>query len=418
VGYSFSAADVEFLASAAGEEAVAAAALLPLSAGSMVADVDAVRASCPQHFAAVIETARLRRKAIGKLGERASGWLLTDDALQQATAPGVAARRARRIGARPVHDLTCSIGAELAELVRVSPLVLGSDIDGTRLRMAARNVPAARIARADALAPCSRNAVLLADPGRRAGGRRTFDPASLQPPLPELLAAGAGRDLVVKCAPGLDFAALEWDGEVEITSLDGGVREACLWSAGLAEPGVTRRASVLRSAATDSSNAPEAAVVKEITDAEPDDIAEAPREWIVEEITDAEPDDIAEAPPGEWIVDPDGAIVRAGLVRQYAARHGLWQLDPRIAYLTGNEIPTGTRGFRILEQLKVSEKALRQELHRLDAGSLEILVRGLDVDPDALRKRLKLRGSQPFALVLTRIGRNGVAFLCEQAVTA
>ncbi|MGB6124862.1 MAG: class I SAM-dependent methyltransferase, partial [Gordonia sp. (in: high G+C Gram-positive bacteria)] len=44
---------------------------------------------------------------------------------------------------------------------------------------------------------------------------------------------------------------------------------------------------------------------------------------------------------------------------------------------------------------------------------LEILVRGLNVDPDQLRKRLKLKGTKPLSLVMTRIGRAGTAFLCE-----
>ncbi len=185
----------------------------------------------------------------------------------------------------------------------------------------------------------------------------------MQPPLPDLLDAYAGRDLAVKCAPGLDFDSLDWAGEVEVVSLDGGVREACLYSPGLSTPGVRRRAAVLRSDGTGF------------------------------EITDAADDDIPEREPGEWIVDPDGAIVRAGLVRHYAAAHGLWQLDPRIAYLTGDSLPDGVRGFRIVERLKYSEKTLRQALARHDCGAVEILVRGVDVDPAVLRPRLKLRGS-------------------------
>ena len=55
-------------------------------------------------------------------------------------------------------------------------------------------------------------------------------------------------------------------------------------------------------------------------------------------------------------------------------------------------------------------------LAALDCGPLEILVRGLDVDPDRLRKKLKLRGSRPLSVVLTRIGRKGVAFICEPGV--
>ena len=76
-----------------------------------------------------------------------------------------------------------------------------------------------------------------------------------------------------------------------------------------------------------------------------------------EQITDAEPDDCPVAAAGRWIVDPDGAVVRAGLVRHYAARHGLWQLDPDIAYLSGDELPPGVRGFEVLDEARLSANA-------------------------------------------------------------
>jgi hypothetical protein len=70
-----------------------------------------------------------------------------------------------------------------------------------------------------------------------------------------------------------------------------------------------------------------------------------------------------------------------------------------------------------LDQLAFDERRLRQTLGALECGSLEILVRGLDVDPDALRRRLALRGSRPLAAVLTRIGSGasarGTAFVCR-----
>ncbi|MGW6379573.1 THUMP-like domain-containing protein, partial [Rhodococcus sp. NPDC055112] len=349
-----------------------------------LADIGRVRARFADRSGALVETVLLRRRAVGKI-DGGRDWLFTDDALQQTTPSVVARRRAHRVAGRAVHDVTCSVGAELSALVGIASAVIGSDLDPVRLAMAQHNVPGATVVRADALVPCTRDTVVLADPARRAGGRRRHDPAALQPPLPDLLEAYRGRDLSVKCAPGLDYDALEWPGEVEIVSLDGGVREACLWSPGLAGAGVRRRATVLT----------------------------ADSAW---ELTDAEPDEIPEREPGEWIVDPDGAVVRAGLVRHYAARHGLWQLDPRIAYLTGDAVPPGVRGFRIIEQLKYSEKALRQELARLDCGVAEILVRGLDVDPAVLRPRLKLRGSASLSVVLTRIGRTPVAFVCAAGV--
>ncbi|MFC4126361.1 THUMP-like domain-containing protein [Nocardia rhizosphaerae] len=388
MGYRFGRDDVAYLGSAAGRAALAEVDRLELTPATHLRDLEQVRRAHPEHAAALIETVRLRRKAVAKL-PAAAGWLFTDDALQQATPALVARHRAARLAGRAVHDVTCSIGAELAELSAVCPAVVGSDLDEVRLAMAAHNLVAAPLserlvllARADALVPITRDTVIIADPARRADGRRTYDPAKLQPPLPDLLAAYAGRDIAVKSAPGLDFDRLGWDGEVEIVSLDGAVREACLWSPGLTDPGITRRATVLDSRGGATT------------------------------LTDADPDDIPERAPGTWIIDPDGAIVRAGLVRHYAAKHGLWQLDPHIAYLTGDTVPPGIRAFRIEDRFDLREKTLRQELARRDCGSLEILVRGIDIDPDALRKKLKPRGSTPYTLVITRIGRVGVVFLC------
>lgn len=105
-------------------------------------------------------------------------------------------------------------------------------------------------------------------------------------------------------------------------------------------------------------------------------------------------------------------MVRAGLVRHYAAKHGLWQLDPRIAYLTGDSVPIGVNGFKILERIKFSEKTLRQALTSHRCGSVEILVRGIDVDPAVLRPRLKLKGDVALSVIITRIERSGVAFIC------
>ncbi|WP_431971842.1 THUMP-like domain-containing protein [Nocardia sp. bgisy134] len=396
MGYRFGRADIAFLAGAAGHAALAEVERLELTPATHLRDLERVRRDHGEHAAALVETVRLRRKAAAKL-HGAGDWLFTDDALQQATPTPVARHRAARLAGRAVHDVTCSIGAELVELAEVCPAVVGSDLDEVRLAIAAHNLGSrwaplsgadragqrnVLLAKADAVVPSSTGTVIIADPARRADGRRTHDPAKLQPPLPDLLDAYAGRDIAVKCAPGLDFDRLDWRGEIEVVSLDGAVREACLWSAGLTEAGVARRATVLS-----SRRDPEV-------------------------LTDAEPDELPERPPGEWIIDPDGAIVRAGLVRHYAARHALWQLDPHIAYLTGDAVPEGLRGFRIEDRLELREKTLRQELARRECGALEILVRGVDVDPDALRKRLKLKGSVPYTLVITRIGRTATVFLC------
>ena len=351
-----------------------------------VSDIASIRRQFGDRAPVLVETALLRRRAAAKFDDP-SDWLFTDDALQQATAQAVAEHRARRLSGRTVHDVTCSVGTELASLRNSAGFVVGSDIDRVRLAMARHNVGDVPLCRADALRPITRDAVVLADPGRRGAGRRRFDPREYIPPLDELTDVLRDRDSVVKCAPGIDFAEIErlgFTGEIEVTSLGGSVREACLWSSGLADAGVRRRATML--------NGPE-------------------------QITDAEADDCPVAAAGRWIIDPDGAVVRAGLVRHYAARHGLWQLDPEIAYLSGDQLPDGVRGFEVLDELGFSEKRLRQALSAHDAGALEILARGVDIDPDALRKRLKLRGSTAASVVITRIGSGtasrATAFICR-----
>ncbi len=382
-----------------GAEALAAVAELELTDTTRVADIAAARARFGERSAVLVETTLLRRRATDKLGGlgpnfRVSTWLFTDEALQQATAAPVALHRAGRLATGPggpdvvVHDATCSIGTELAALLGSGIRAVGSDIDPVRLAMARHNLGAAAwLCRADALRPVTRDAVVFVDPSRRRGGRRRFGIDGYQPGLAELIDTYRGRDLVVKCAPGMDFdhvRRLGFHGEIEVTSWRGSVREACLWPAGIAEPGVRRRASVLDRG---------------------------------EQITDAEPDDCPVRPAGRWIVDPDGAVVRAGLVRQYGARHGLWQLDPDIAYLSGDRLPAGVRGFEVLEQLVFDERRLRQALSALDCGALEILVRGVRVDPDALRRRLRLRGGRSLSAVITRIGSGAAGhprvFVCR-----
>ncbi|WP_407661723.1 THUMP-like domain-containing protein [Mycolicibacterium neworleansense] len=385
-GVAFDLSHVAYLRSEAGEQALGEVAERRLTGAGLVSDIAAVRTQFGDRAGILVETVQLRRRAAAKFDDPGR-WLFTDEALQQATAAPVAAHRARRLAGARVHDATCSIGGELVALRDCATQLLGSDLDPVRLAMAAHNAEGVDLCRADALAPVTRDTVVIIDPARRSGGRRRFDPRAYTPALDAVLDVYRDRDLVVKCAPGIDFdelAKMGFAGEIEVTSVGGSVREACLWSPGLSQHGVHRRASLLETG---------------------------------EEISDAEPDDCPVAPAGRWIVDPDGAVVRAGLVRHYAARHGLWQLDPDIAYLSGDELPVGVRGFEVLEQLHFQERRLRAALAARSVGALEILVRGLDVDPDALRSRMRLRGTEHLSVVITRLGSGAAArataFICR-----
>ncbi|HKN97756.1 MAG TPA: class I SAM-dependent methyltransferase, partial [Pseudonocardiaceae bacterium] len=171
MAYRFTPADVAYLRSADGTAALAVLAERPLT--SPLADVTAAKAVAGDRFAAVLETALLRRRAEPKLAG-ADRWLLDDAALQQATPTPVAAHRAERLRGRDVHDVTCSIGADLVELAAVAWRCVGSDVDGVRLAMARANCATRDVApalvQADARTPVTRNTVVFADPARRDAG--------------------------------------------------------------------------------------------------------------------------------------------------------------------------------------------------------------------------------------------------------
>lgn len=348
---------------------------LTLTKASRLKDTEVLKEKFGDYGRAVMELVTARSS-----GKLPSDWLMDADSAQQATPVEVAAYRAEFLaeqGVSSVHDITCSIGTEGLN----SPLdYFGSDLDESRVRMARHNLSSTKIFRADALTTTTTADVLLADPARRAGGRRITRPEDLVPPLPEVVDKHRDKELAIKCAPGLDFS--EWNGLVTVASVDGGVKEACLYTPGL---GTGRRAVMIRGHKLD------------VLDDQETNLPEA--------------GDI-----GSYLIDPDGAIVRSGLVRHYAAREGLHQIDERIAYLTGERIPQGASGFPFIE--KVPLKRLKSVLKSYDAGSLEILVRGVEVDPDQLRKKMKLKGKKPFAVIITRIGAQGIALLCKPRVSS
>ena len=388
-GYGFTVEDVGFLRSAAGEQACAAADELALTEATLLADLSRLRRGWGDRAVAAAETVRLRRRAVPKFGPGAARWLLTETALQQGTPRRVAEHRAARLAGTGVHDLTCSIGADLVVLAGGRATVVGSDRDPVRVAMAAHNLAEsgwpARVFLADAVTVTTRGLLGYADPARRDGTGRRITSADTVPSVADLDGAHAARPPVLRLPPGIDYQALDRPGEVEIVSLDGVAREAVCWPAELA--GAGRRASVLRSTGRGY------------------------------QVTDAEPDEVPVAEAGEFLMDPDPAVIRAGLVRQFAGRHGLWQLDRHLAYLTGDAVPAGMRGFQVREAAPFKEKTVAGWLRRDGIGTLEILQRGTSVVPDELRRRL--RGAmtrdttREATLIIARVGRRPLAYWCR-----
>lgn len=362
-----------------------------LAGGDPLAAAAALRgAGVPADLAAAALTqADLRRRAIGKFGADADRMFFTRAGLEQATRSAVAERRAARLhaaGVRTLADLGCGIGADAIAAARAGIVVYALEADPGTAATAAANVAALGLAGITVTAS-DVTAVgfpdvdaVFCDPARRRGGRRVFDPAAYSPPW-DFVAALPERvpRTVLKLAPGIDHALIPPGAEAEWVSVRGEVVEAAFWCGPLAE--VPRRATLVGAGeltGTGDARAPVGAV-------------------------------------GPYLYDPDGAVVRAHLVAEFAATVGGHLADPEIAYVYASAAAATpyARCFQVEEVLPFSLKRLRALLRDRGVGRLEILKRGSALEPDRLRRDLRLAGPASASLVLTRVAGAPTALICQ-----
>ncbi len=364
---------MRLLLSAEGRIAVEAASAYDLGVAARITTAAALGGRFgPVLGPLALEQALLRERAAAKHPSGRSLWW-TAGALEQATAYDVAVHRTQRFSA-PVLDLCCGVGGDLLPLALARGWGVGVDLDEARLLLAAENArvlgAAVSLVCADAttfgLPP---SASVFVDPARRVGRRRVFDPRGYAPPLDQVLAWQV-RELGVKVAPGIDYSLLPPSLEVEVVSLRGDVKEAVLWG-GAARRGASRTATLLPGGDSLVASA-----------------APTPRV----------------RPPGPWLLEPDGAVVRAHLVEELVSLVDGWLLDATIAYIAAAApVPTPFgRWYEVLETMPFSLKRLRARLRELDAGPLVVKKRGTAVEPETLRRQLKLTGSREVTIVLTR----------------
>ena len=351
----------------------------------------------PTLVAAALTQSRLRAKARAKFDTFAEGMLFTQAGLEQATRLAVGARHARRYvaaGSTRVADVTCGIGGDSMAFAALGLRVLAVDSDELTAALATvnlRHFPEAEVRHADGLAldfAAERVDGIFADPARRsAQGTRRHDPAASSPPLDAVLAL---RDQVpalgVKVAPGIRHSALPADAETQWVSVDGDVVEAGLWFGPLAPEGPGRGALVLRGGAATTLREPEGGLHR--------------------------PD---VGPVGAYLYEPDGAVIRAGLVALVAEQvHGRL-VDATIAYVTTDTLtpsPVAT-AYRVLDTMPFGLKPLRAALRARGVGRLTIKKRGTAVGPEQLRRQLDLRGDAEATIVLTRVAGSQQVLLVE-----
>jgi len=188
--------------------------------------------------------------------------------------------------------------------------------------------------------------------------------------------------VAIKLAPGLDRAAVPNGWELEFVAERRELKEAVAWSPSLAT--TTRRATILPGGDTLTPDGEEA---------------------------------VAIAAPGGFLLDPNPAVTRAGLVEELARATGTWKIDDQIAFLCADE-PVRTpfaRTLRVLESAPWQEKQLAARLKALGIGTVDVRRRGLAGNVEQLQQRLKLKDGRKATLVMTRWQNRPWSLVCEDA---
>lgn len=379
--------DVTFLASATGEALLARLTGEDLGEANTLRLLTALRRDYGVAEAgAALALARLRQKAADKFGADAGHLFFTPEALEQASDPRVRRYRAAAAHGLTVVDACCGIGADSLAMAAAGGDVLGLDLDAVRVAMARLNAAAlglaARFENADVRDGLPPADMAFFDPARRdAQGRRLHNVEQYGPPL-STVRVWTQPSIRVKLSPGVDLAQLApYGGQVEFISVDGDLKEAMLSLGG--EPGM--QATLLAS----------------------DDVFT----WRAGEAVEA-----ALSEPRGWLLEPDAALLRAGLVTDAARAWNAAQLDETIAYLTADERPETPwmRAWRVRDWMPFGVKTLRAYLRAQSVGRVTVKKRGTAVTPESLIPQLRLKGDEARTLVLTRCRGRQIVLVCDE----
>ena len=382
--------DIQFLTSTAGATLLTRLESENLAESSTLPLLTRLRKDyTPDQSRAALEMARLRLKAVDKFGDAARAMWFTRDALEQASDPLVRHYRAAQIGAVQIVDACCGIGADSLSLAANGAAVTGIDQDAVRIEIARLNARAlglnANFQVGDVRTNLPDSDLVFFDPARRdEQGRRIYDVEQYLPPL-STIRAWAQPQIVVKLSPGVDLSQLSpYDGRVEFISVDGDLKEAVLWC-GTSPKSVS--ATLLTGDQTYTWQAP------------PDHL-------------ESDTPNLSE--PQNWLVEPDPALLRAGLVQSVAAQFNGSLLDETIAYFTTDDKPQSPwlRAWAIEAWLPFNLKHLRTYLREHHIGHVTVKKRGTAVTPETLIPQLKLKGDESRVLVLTRCKGQQIVMIC------
>lgn len=359
------------------------------------------KVATPELCAAAWELAVLRLRAAAKFGPDAAHLFFTRESMEQASGLRASAYHAAcflALEVSHVNDLCGGVGGDALAFARAGLSVTLYEYDLVRALFAQANAEVCQLShRIDVQCEDVTQAALTPgavwfDPARREGGKRIPRPDDYLPSLSCVhgWASGGASPIGVKLSPAIDHAlAAEYGADLEFVSDGGECKEALLWQSGASFDPNGVRAVLL------SDTAPH--------------VLEGPADF-------AAP--LESNMHAAYLYEPDPAVIRAHLVGTLAPLLGASSVDPSIAYLVSDTlVPTlFARAYEVLERFVYTRRALQEALTRRGVGHVVVKKRGFPLEPDAVRKQLKLSGPETITVVLTRKGDRHVVFLCRPVV--
>ena len=351
-----------------------------------------------------------RRRAVSKFRRPNQMWF-DPVGLEQATSESVARYKAQRF-AGSVSDWCCGIGMDSIALG-----LQGCDVQSVDWREANClrtdwNAEAFGVSdRITTLATDVRSVDrstdwVHIDPDRRSkSGQRFMRVEDCEPDLEFLLGMMPSfKGGAIKLSPASNFGGKFIDGpiEIELISLNGECKEATIWFGDLAGED-SFRATCIREAHSTNAAA---------------DLANADGQRSSVSSIAADPLSAWTQvnPIGEFVYDPDPAIVRSGLVDVLGEQLGMWRLDDAEEYLTSDQLVASpfVQAFRVVHNLPNNDKEIRRAFRAGSYGQVEIKCRHIPIKAELVRKKLPLNGNGPIALIYTRQAGKARAVICER----
>jgi hypothetical protein len=337
----------------------------------------------------------LRVKAEKKFGDVAAKMFFTDLSLQQSTDRWIAAYKAERFAKdKEIVDYCCGIGGDLIAFAAHSKTT-GWDRSPEVALFAEANLRAANLVLTGSVSvgtveehPPATDSQWHLDPDRRTDGRRSTrmefhspDEATVRSWLQ------TARNAAIKLAPATKLSN-DWQemADLEWISRGGECRQLVAWFGELSQATGKRRATIV-SLSGSHSFVGNAEAIPSIADQ-----------------------------VGEYVFDTDPSIRAAGLTAALASELGASTLSEGAAYLTADELLKHPllSAFRVEEILPLRVRDVVKQIQSKNLGQLEIKVRGVSVQPEELRRKLKLSGSESATLLLTRHGKREIAILARR----